>query len=39
MPITIHSASDPVAVASQIQSTLERAVRDAEARRRGGMHD
>jgi hypothetical protein len=39
MPITIHGASDPVAVASQIQSTLERAVRDAEARRRGGMHD
>jgi TP901 family phage tail tape measure protein len=39
MPITIQNATDPRAVALQVQSTLERAVRDAEARRRGGLHD
>jgi TP901 family phage tail tape measure protein len=39
MPITIHDATDPRAVALQVRSELEHAVRDAEARRRGGMHD
>ena len=38
-PITISGVTDPRAVALQVRSELEHAVRDAEARRRGGMHD
>jgi TP901 family phage tail tape measure protein len=38
-PITIHGVPEPRAVALHVRSELERAVRDAEARRRGGMHD
>ncbi len=40
-PVTIHIHGnvDPRAVATQVRTELERAVRDAEARRRGGMHD
>jgi TP901 family phage tail tape measure protein len=39
MPITIHEASDAQAVATRVRTELERAVREAEARRRGGLHD
>jgi hypothetical protein len=38
-PITISGVTDPRAVALQVRSELEHAVRDAEARRRGGTHD
>jgi TP901 family phage tail tape measure protein len=38
-PITVHGVTEPRAVALQVRAELERAVREAEARRRGGMHD
>ena len=36
--IHVHGTTDPRAVALQVRSELEHAVRDAEARRRGAMH-